>query len=93
MYEEDKSNDKSGDRLNFAVEALGQCKIQNPITYNNTQGDQMANYVGDDEYIFYNIYKRGLDTINKAIDFSDVMEKAGPREKIYFHPTTPTPAL
>jgi 6-phosphofructokinase 1 len=86
MYEEDKSNDKSGDRLNFAVEALGQCKIQNPITYNNTQGDQMANYVGDDEYIFYNIYKRGLDTINKAIDFSDVMEKAGPREKIYFHP-------
>lgn len=72
-------------KIDFTVPTLGESKIKNPIGYNNVAGDKTANYVRDDEAIVYNVYARPGEE-PKAWDMTNTMEKAGPREKIYFNP-------
>ena len=69
----------------FAVESLGICNIPSPITYSTVLGDDLANYVTDDEHILYEI---DVDAASGKKEFkrSEVLEKAGPRQSIYFSP-------
>lgn len=69
----------------FTIECLGEAKIKSPIPYSNVLGDSIANYVSDDERILYDIDLRKGKTI-ADLEESGLMEKAGPREKIYFNP-------
>jgi len=71
--------------LDFTISTIGDCKIKNPLHYANIDGDALSNYVGDDEFIVYNVYAR---TGDKPMPFGkgSLLEKAGPREKIYFNP-------
>src|SRR4030042_5129644 len=65
--------------LNFAIPTLGECKIPSPMS-----GIQ---FVRDDEYL---LYHSRLGDIKKLLGQSSdpsSMEKAGPREKIYFDPS------
>ena len=48
-------------------------------------GDNIANYVRDDEFILYNIEAKP-GTYNIEYKYGDLLEKAGPREKVYFSP-------
>ncbi len=48
-------------------------------------GDSIANYVRDDEFILYNIDAKP-GSYNLEYKHGDLLEKAGPREKIYFSP-------
>ncbi|CEM63132.1 ATP-dependent 6-phosphofructokinase [Treponema phagedenis] len=73
------------DSLNFSIESLGECKIHSPIHLSNTSGDYIPNYVYDDQYIHYPLDSK----INEAIgpfDRTKLLERAGPREKIFFNP-------
>lgn len=72
-------------KIDFSVPVLGDCKIKNPIGYANVVGDKLANYVHDNEAIVYNVYARPGEE-PKQWDTTNTMEKAGPREKIYFNP-------
>jgi 6-phosphofructokinase 1 len=69
----------------FSVPVLGEPKITSPIRLSTVQGDLIANYVNDEEYILYNV---NVDP--KKMDFSfskkDLLQVAGPRQKIYFNP-------
>jgi 6-phosphofructokinase 1 len=69
----------------FTVEKLGEAKIHSPIPYSNVYGDSIANYVSDNEKILYDIDLRENRTV-KELELEGLMEKAGPREKIYFNP-------
>lgn len=71
--------------LDFSISTIGDCKIKNPLHYANVDGDALSNYVGDDEFIVYNVYAK---TGDKPAPFGkgSLLEKAGPREKIYFNP-------
>jgi len=71
--------------LDFTVPSLGECKISSPITYSTTQGDDIANYVRDDEHILYNI-DADAAVGTKAFTADQILEKAGPRQRIYFSP-------
>ena len=74
-----------GTPLDFTIETIGESKIKNPLHYANVDGDALSNYVGDDEFILYNVYaKKGEKPL--ALGNSTLLEKAGPREKIYFNP-------
>ncbi len=73
------------EKANFLISSLGECKINSPIALSDTQGDLIANYVSEDEYIRYNIDAKIGDRAD-ALDHSDLIEKAGPRQKIYFSP-------
>lgn len=69
----------------FTVSSLGACKIDSPITYSTVLGDELANYVRDDEHILYDI-DVDASSGTKAFAPNQAVEKAGPRQKIYFSP-------
>jgi 6-phosphofructokinase 1 len=70
--------------LDFSVEELGPRNIRSPITMSKKSGDFIANYVSDDDLIrFDSNIELGEQP---AIERGMVLEKAGPREMIYFMP-------
>lgn len=73
-------------KYDFTVPNLGTCKINSPIALSTKDGDKIANYVSDSEHILYYI-KHDFDQ-QEVLDHvaCGTLEKAGPREKIYFNP-------
>ncbi len=73
-------------KYDFTVPSLGPCNIPNPIGYDSGQGSLPVKYVSDDEAIVFNVYAQ-KGQASPDYDPSELMEKAGPREKIYFQPS------
>lgn len=69
----------------FTIPNLGVPKIKSPVILSKTSGDLMANYVNGDDYIVYNVKVKPGDTVTYRKE--DLIEKAGPREHIYFDPS------
>ncbi|MDR1575725.1 MAG: ATP-dependent 6-phosphofructokinase [Treponema sp.] len=70
--------------VDFTIEELGKRSIKSPIAMSTVVGDQIANYVTDEEFIRLNVdVKPGAQPPVKR---SQVLECAGPRELIYFTP-------
>ena len=74
---------------NFKVRALGECKSPSPLALSRNWGDGLANFVPDDTRVLYNIFGEGPE----AFDTELWMERAGPRECIYFDPETTRAAM
>jgi 6-phosphofructokinase 1 len=72
-------------KYDFSIESLGEPKIASPIPYSKILGDSIANYVTENERILYDIDLAEGKTL-KDLESSGLMEKAGPRDKIYFNP-------
>jgi 6-phosphofructokinase 1 len=72
------------DNYDFTIEELGKRNNKSPISMSTVEGDLMANYVTDSQFI-------RLDTGVKLgaqvpVKRSQVLECAGPREMLYFTP-------
>ncbi len=67
----------------FSVENLGERKISNPIEYSLIAGDSLAGYVDDDERIVHDV-ARTAGAEPKSFTTGELLELAGPREKVYF---------
>ncbi|MDR2447424.1 MAG: ATP-dependent 6-phosphofructokinase [Treponema sp.] len=66
----------------FTIEELGKRNIKSPIIMSNERGDQMVNYVTDDQFILLDpTVKLGSQPTLKR---SQALEVAGPREMLYF---------
>jgi len=74
-----------GSVLDFTIDTLGDCKIPSPLHYALSDGTSASNFVGDDEFIIYNVSAKAGDP-PVPHDPGTLLEKAGPREKIYFNP-------
>lgn len=74
-------------RFDFTIDELGPCKVLSPIKLSKIQGDYIANYVKDNDFIRYNldVYDDVLVTESEAYD-NNLIQKAGPREFLYFNP-------
>lgn len=75
----------------FTISTLGEAKISSPIPYSTTLGDSRANFVNEDEYVLYDVEAVKEDESSEEMaqlhDANrNIIEKAGPREKIYFAP-------
>ncbi|MDR2606755.1 MAG: ATP-dependent 6-phosphofructokinase [Treponema sp.] len=70
--------------MDFTIEELGKRSIKSPIVMSTTEGDLIANYVTDDEYVRFGADVKIGD--QQSIGKSEVLESAGPREMIYFAP-------
>ena len=71
--------------IDFAIDELGKRSIKSPIAMSTIKGDKMANYVTDDEFVQLKTeVKPGAQPPLKK---NQIMERAGPREMIYFTPT------
>lgn len=74
------------DEYDFTIDSLGPCTIDSPIKLSTVHGDSTANYVSDDSYIInsVNVFDKSKPLV---LNSSNLLEKAGPRQKIYFDPT------
>lgn len=72
-------------KFDFTIENLGECKIKSPIELSTVVGNGTANYVKDSSFVrtAVNVYDTSK---NDPLDSSNLMQKAGPREYIYFPP-------
>ncbi len=71
--------------LNFTVPTLGKASVKSPIDLSKEDDDFIANYMTDNQRIFYDIETtKSSGTIK--IDKKLLIEQAGPRERIYFDP-------
>jgi 6-phosphofructokinase 1 len=70
--------------IDFTIEELGKRSIKSPIAMSTVRGDNIANYVTDDQFLRYSTnVNLGAQSPLKR---SQVMECAGPREMLYFTP-------
>jgi 6-phosphofructokinase 1 len=70
----------------LSVPALGEARISSPISYSTVEGDDLANYVRDDEHILYDI-KVDAGESGKDGARAGLLQLAGPRQRIYFSPS------
>ncbi|MDD7014656.1 MAG: ATP-dependent 6-phosphofructokinase [Spirochaetales bacterium] len=72
-------------KYDFTVETLGECKVKSPIELSIEHGDFRANYVADTSFV-----RNKVNVFNKDDEETDpkstYLEKAGPRQNIYFNP-------
>jgi 6-phosphofructokinase 1 len=69
----------------FDIPTLGPATIPSPMSLSSEEGDFLADYISDDDFILYDIKAKGGKNIpwNKR----GLIERSGPREKIYFDPS------
>ena len=74
------------EKLDFTIDQLGPCKVQSPIQLAKQHGEFRANYVKDSSFVRYsiNVYKE--EETDATLDNTTLIQKAGPREMIYFNP-------
>lgn len=74
------------EEMDFTIDSLGTCKTPSPIHLSNNLNDTVAGYVTDEQFIRY-----GLDAAageqQGPFTREHLIEKAGPREKIFFRPS------
>ena len=72
-------------KYDFTVDNLGECTVPSPIELSREHGNYRATYVRDTSYVrnLVNVFESDKADAN---DSTNLMEKAGPREKIYFNP-------
>jgi len=69
----------------FTIPSIGIPRIESPIVLSKRSGDLMANYVSEDDYIIYDVKVKPGETVTYQKE--NLIEKAGPREQIYFDPS------
>lgn len=77
----------------FEIQSLGTASIPSPIKLSTISGDQIHNFVKEDYRILHDVSLAGF---NKCLDNKETpacLEKAGPRENIYFDPKNTTAAI
>ncbi len=83
--------------VDFTIETLGECKVPSPIELSKEHGTFRASYVKDSSYVRYqvNYYseEEGAKENNSDLNSSNLMQKAGPRENIYFNPAHVTAGI
>jgi len=70
--------------LDFTIDMLGKPTVQSPIKMSTTHGDGIANYVTDEHFV--RLDTRVAPGKQDAMAKSQILERAGPREHIYFSP-------
>ncbi len=66
----------------FEVKTLGECKFESPLNLSHVRGDGIADYTNDQASVAYQV------SLEPDVEVrSDLrMERAGPRENIFFDP-------
>ena len=73
------------EKIDFRIANLGEPKIPSPIHMSKVLGDSMANYVTEDEHITFELERRNGER-RRTYRKEELIELAGPREKIFFNP-------
>jgi 6-phosphofructokinase 1 len=69
----------------FTIATLGRCSIASPLALSRRADDMIPNFVPEDRLIRYRI--EAVPGVTTPADRKDLLEVAGPREKLYFSPS------
>jgi 6-phosphofructokinase 1 len=78
---------------NFSIADLGECQFNSPIGLSTTKGDNIFNFVRDEEMVLYDNNLKVFAQCLEEKRLPLVLEKAGPREKVFFNPSVTTAAI
>lgn len=70
----------------FTIEQLGPCRVHSPIELSTKHGEFRANYVKDTSSVRYSVNVFEDSPKDDGMNPGNLMQKAGPREYIYFNP-------
>jgi len=70
--------------MDFTIEELGKATVPSPIQMSKIHGDKAADYVTDDRFVRLSSFI--VPGEQPAVKRTQVLERAGPREMIYFTP-------
>jgi 6-phosphofructokinase 1 len=73
-------------RLNFNIERLGNANVTSPLHLSNMEGDNIVDYVSDNERILFDPTEKQCERCRHKDVTPPSLEAAGPREKTYFKP-------
>lgn len=81
------------EKFDFTVEQLGECKVPSPIELSKEHGEFRASYVKDTSFVRYKVNVFDAENAGDECTKSNLMQKAGPREFIYFNPAHVTAGI
>ncbi len=79
--------------LNFSIQTLGENRYKSPIGLSTTKGDRIFNFVREEEKM---LFDTSLEVFTRCLSDNTMpyaMEKAGPREHLFFDPAKTTAAI
>ncbi|MEO9892250.1 ATP-dependent 6-phosphofructokinase [Aurantibacter sp.] len=71
---------------NFTIISLGEALIKSPLGLSKIQGDNIYNFIPDDERVLNNLSLKGFNKSKEENSDPVCFEKAGPRENLFFEP-------
>jgi 6-phosphofructokinase 1 len=77
----------------FEIRNLGPANLSSPLPLGNEDGDQLFNFISDAERVVFNTAIKDFARCVQSGDAPLSVEKAGPREKIFFDPRKTTAAI
>ena len=77
----------------FVIKSLGPCKVSSPIVLSKVKGDHIFNFVEDSERVLFDVVWNEHPEEKQLLKKPLCMERAGPREHIYFDPSKTTVAI
>lgn len=78
----------------FHIETLGPCKIKSPLQYTHQKGTTDKLFVDENRRVIFDVlYDEQEDGSLKSHDIELSMQRAGPRENIFFDPSKTTAAI
>jgi 6-phosphofructokinase 1 len=80
------------DQYDFSIPMLGTPRIQSPIVLSKLPDDNIANFATDDQFILYDIAAAPGAALGPFAK-QNLLELAGPREKIFFDPAKVNAAI
>ncbi len=81
------------EKFDFTIEQLGECKVPSPIELSKEHGEFRANYVKDTSFVRYKVNVFDKDNCENECTKGNLLQKAGPREMIYFNPAHVTAGI
>ncbi len=78
---------------NFDIQSLGTAMIPSPIHLSTTTGDKLYKFIDENDRILADISLQAFNTCVKNNKRPVCLEKAGPREKLFFDPKNTTAAI
>ena len=73
-------------KKNFTIPLLGKPSITSPLGLSTVLGDNIFNFISEDQRILFDLSLEGFNRCLKENEAPLCLEKAGPRKKIFFDP-------
>ena len=77
----------------YEIASLGKPSILSPLQLSKTAGDKIFNFVDDRDKVLVDVSLQGFHTCMQNNEQPACLQKAGPRELLYFEPKTSTAAI